>query len=153
MIPKASEQSVGLCFIHLLRFANTNRSGVLTKPDRIPAGEEHGWIRFIRNEREPLDNNWYCVKQPSSNDIKQNITWTEARKREDDFFTLTAPWSELDTMYHKYLRTRNLVERLSSVLSDLISKRSVFALFFPMVALLNYCAGSPKFKKNWNAGS
>ncbi|RXW23709.1 hypothetical protein EST38_g2143 [Candolleomyces aberdarensis] len=97
--------------------------GVLTKPDRIPTGEEQSWIRFIRNEREPLDNNWYCVKQPSSNDIKQNITWNEARKREDDFFTLTAPWSELDTMYHKYLRTRNLVERLSSVLSDLISKR------------------------------
>ncbi|KAJ2918308.1 hypothetical protein MD484_g2118, partial [Candolleomyces efflorescens] len=97
--------------------------GVLTKPDRIPTGEEHGWIRFIRNEREPLDNNWYCVKQPSSNDIKQNITWNEARKHEDDFFTLTAPWSELDTMYHKYLRTGNLVERLSLVLSDLISKR------------------------------
>ncbi|KAJ2930159.1 hypothetical protein H1R20_g6940, partial [Candolleomyces eurysporus] len=97
--------------------------GVLTKPDRIPTGEEQSWIRFIRNEREPLDNNWYCVKQPSSNDIKQNITWNEARKREDDFFTLTVPWSELDMMYHKYLRTRNLVERLSSVLSDLISKR------------------------------
>jgi hypothetical protein len=129
MIPKANGQSVGPNYIPLPGYANTNCSGVLTKPDRIPTGEEHGWIRFIRNEREALDNNWYCVKQPSSNDIKQNITWTEARKREDDFFTLTAPWSELDTMYHKYLRTRNLVGRLSSVLSDLISKRSVFPLF------------------------
>ncbi|KAF6746773.1 P-loop containing nucleoside triphosphate hydrolase protein [Ephemerocybe angulata] len=97
--------------------------GVLTKPDRIPMGEERGWIGFIRNEREPLDNNWYCVKQPSSNDLKNNMTWAEARKREEEFFAMTAPWCDLDSIYHKYLRTRNLVERLSGVLSDLISKR------------------------------
>ncbi|RXW23705.1 hypothetical protein EST38_g2163 [Candolleomyces aberdarensis] len=97
--------------------------GVLTKPDRIPEGEQNHWLPFIRNEREPLDNNWYCVKQPSSSDIKQNITWDEARKREDDYFSMTPPWNELDTIYLKYLRTRNLVERLSSVLSDLIAKR------------------------------
>ncbi|KAF8161524.1 P-loop containing nucleoside triphosphate hydrolase protein [Crassisporium funariophilum] len=97
--------------------------GVLTKPDRIPTGEENNWLPFIRNEKEPLENNWYCVKQPSSNDIKNNITWAQARQREDEFFSMTAPWSELDAMYQKYLRTANLVERLSSILSDLISKR------------------------------
>ncbi|KAJ2922805.1 hypothetical protein H1R20_g14300, partial [Candolleomyces eurysporus] len=97
--------------------------GVLTKPDRIPEGEQNHWLPFIRNEREALDNNWYCVKQPSSSDIKQKITWDEARKREDDYFSMTPPWNELDTIYLKYLRTRNLVERLSSVLSDLIAKR------------------------------
>lgn len=97
--------------------------GVLTKPDRIPVGEEANWLPFIRNEKEPLENNWYCVKQPSSNDIKQKITWSEARQREDEYFSMTAPWSDLDTMYQKYLRTSNLVERLSSILSDLISKR------------------------------
>lgn len=63
------------------------------------------------------------MKQPSSNDIKQNITWAEARQREDEFFSMTAPWSDLDGVYQKYLRTRNLVERLSGVLSDLIAKR------------------------------
>lgn len=98
-------------------------TGVLTKPDRIPVGEEANWLPFIRNEKEPLENNWYCVKQPSSNDIRQKITWTEARQREDEYFSMTAPWSDLDTMYQKYLRTSNLVERLSSILSDLISKR------------------------------
>ncbi|KAJ2922809.1 hypothetical protein H1R20_g14301, partial [Candolleomyces eurysporus] len=97
--------------------------GVLTKPDRIPTGEEKGWIDFIRNEREPLENNWYCVKQPSSSDLKQNITWHDARQREEEYFAGTSPWSELDSIFHKYLRTRNLVDRLSSVLSDLIAKR------------------------------
>ncbi|KAF8805241.1 hypothetical protein BYT27DRAFT_7224945 [Phlegmacium glaucopus] len=97
--------------------------GVLTKPDRIPTGEEANWLPFIRNEKETLENNWYCVKQPSSNDIKQNITWMGARRRENEFFSMTPPWSELDAMHQKYLRTSNLVERLSSILSDLISKR------------------------------
>jgi hypothetical protein len=51
-----------------------NILGVLTKPDRIPTGEEANWIPFIRNEKETLENNWYCVKQPSSSDIKLGIT-------------------------------------------------------------------------------
>ncbi|KAK0499138.1 P-loop containing nucleoside triphosphate hydrolase protein [Armillaria luteobubalina] len=97
--------------------------GVLTKPDRIPAGDEAGWLDFIHNEREPLENNWYCVKQPSSTDIKNGITWAEARTRENEFFSMTAPWAELDPVYQRYLRTVNLVERLSNILSDLISKR------------------------------
>ncbi|KAJ6564726.1 P-loop containing nucleoside triphosphate hydrolase protein [Mycena capillaripes] len=97
--------------------------GVLTKPDRIPRGDEESWLPLIRNEQEALENNWYCVKQPSSQDLKQGITWEEARARENDFFTITSPWSELDPMYQKYLRTSNLVDRLSSILSDLISKR------------------------------
>ncbi|KAJ6556994.1 P-loop containing nucleoside triphosphate hydrolase protein [Mycena vulgaris] len=97
--------------------------GVLTKPDRIPRGDEENWLPLIRNEQESLENNWYCVKQPSSQDLKQGITWEEARARENDFFSLTPPWSELDPMYQKYLRTSNLIDRLSSILSDLISKR------------------------------
>ncbi|KAJ7775530.1 P-loop containing nucleoside triphosphate hydrolase protein [Mycena metata] len=97
--------------------------GVLTKPDRIPHGDEESWLPLIRNEQETLENNWYCVKQPSSQDLKQGMTWEEARTREHEFFSLTPPWSELDPMYQKYLRTSNLVDRLSSILSDLISKR------------------------------
>ncbi|KAJ7512921.1 P-loop containing nucleoside triphosphate hydrolase protein [Mycena galericulata] len=97
--------------------------GVLTKPDRIPKGDEESWLPLLRNEQEALENNWYCVKQPSSQDLKQGITWEEARERENHFFSLTPPWSDLDPMYQKYLRTSNLIERLSSILSDLISKR------------------------------
>lgn len=99
----------------------------LTRPAlttaRIPRGDEESWLPLIRNEQEALENNWYCVKQPSSQDLKQGVTWEEARARENDFFTLTPPWSGLDSMYQKYLRTSNLIGRLSSILSDLISKR------------------------------
>ena len=96
---------------------------MLTKPDRIPVGEEESWLPFIRNEKEPLENNWYCVKQPSQADLKKGVTWSDARKREDEWFALTQPWSSMDFVYQRYLRTTNLIERLSSILSDLVKKR------------------------------
>ena len=124
---------------------------MLTKPDRIPTGEETNWIPFIRNEKETLENNWYCVKQPSSSDIKTGITWSQARQREQDFFAMTPPWSELDAVYQKYLKTSNLVERLSSILSDLISKRSLnLVLTFLSVSYSSFClfTGSRKSRTN-----
>ncbi|KAG6883701.1 hypothetical protein C0993_004521 [Termitomyces sp. T159_Od127] len=97
--------------------------GVLTKPDRIPTGEEQDWISILHNVKEPLENGWFCVKQPSSAEIAAGMTWEKARKTEDDFFASKAVWSDLDEMYKKYLCTRNLVQRLSVLLSDLISRR------------------------------
>jgi hypothetical protein len=120
----------------------------LTKPDRIPSGEEKGWIDFIRNEREPLENNWYCVKQPSSSDLKQELTWHDARRREEEYFAGTSPWNELDSVFHKYLRTRNLVDRLSSVLSDLIAKRYEFPLNPVIQPLISLVVGCLKSKRS-----
>jgi Dynamin central region len=109
--------------IYLRRLTN-DHIGVLTKPDRIPTGEVANWLPFIRNEKEPLKNGWYCVKQPGSEAIKDGISWAQARKEEETFF---AGWSEeLDAVYHKHLTTSSLVERLSLILSDLISKRFCF---------------------------
>jgi hypothetical protein len=120
------KRTIGLLqFFELVEFQPIFAIGVLTKPDRIPTGEESNWLPFIRNEKERLENNWFCVKQPSSADLKANITWSQARQMEDDFFSSKSPWCDLERMYQKYLRTGNLVERLSSVLSDLIMKRFV----------------------------
>ncbi|KAI6167303.1 P-loop containing nucleoside triphosphate hydrolase protein [Pisolithus thermaeus] len=97
--------------------------GVLTKPDRIPAGEEESWIKLIRNDVEPLANNWFCVKQPSSTDIAQGITWAAARAAEDSFFAGIQPWCDLEEHLQSFLRTARLTERLSHILAELISKR------------------------------
>lgn len=103
--------------------------GVLTKPDRIQAGEAGSWTSFVKNEREALEHNWFCVKQPSPEQLKLGITWVEARNSENVWFSTTAPWCELEGRYQKYLRTSNLVAKLSIVLSDLIAKRSVSTSF------------------------
>ncbi|KZT28391.1 hypothetical protein NEOLEDRAFT_1154609 [Neolentinus lepideus HHB14362 ss-1] len=97
--------------------------GVLTKPDRIPTDEKDNWIRYIRNEREYLDNGWFCVKLPNSKALSSGISWEQARAEEDQFFSHTSPWSDLDSFVQKHLRTRNLTERLSHLLSELIQKR------------------------------
>ncbi|TCD65552.1 hypothetical protein EIP91_002516 [Steccherinum ochraceum] len=97
--------------------------GVLTKPDRIPAGDDEEWIDFIKNDVESLENGWYSVKQPDSRELKAGISWAEARDKEKEFFASTSPWCDLDAMYQRQLGTHNLTERLSEVLSELISKR------------------------------
>ncbi|KAL0958272.1 hypothetical protein HGRIS_000424 [Hohenbuehelia grisea] len=97
--------------------------GVLTKPDRIAAGDEQRWVSFVRNKEEPLEHGWFCVKQPGSTELKKGITWIEARQKENEFFSMTAPWNEMEGVYQKHLRTSNLIERASSVLSNLIAKR------------------------------
>ncbi|KAJ4482537.1 P-loop containing nucleoside triphosphate hydrolase protein [Lentinula aciculospora] len=98
--------------------------GVLTKPDRISEGDDEDWVRFVKNEGDyKLLHNWFCVRQPNSSELKTGITWQEARNKENQFFAATAAWRDLDPMYQRYLRTGNLVERLSGILSDLISKR------------------------------
>ncbi|KAI6014082.1 hypothetical protein PISMIDRAFT_212315 [Pisolithus microcarpus 441] len=97
--------------------------GVLTKPDRIPHGEEEQWIKLIRNDVEPLVNNWYCVRQPGSNDLAQGSGWSWARSLEDTFFAHTAPWCNLEDHLQSFLRTSRLTDRLSTILAELISKR------------------------------
>ncbi|KAI0925224.1 hypothetical protein AcW1_007088 [Taiwanofungus camphoratus] len=97
--------------------------GVLTKPDRIPPGEEDRWLRFIKNEYEPLDNGWFSVKQPDSRALSAGISWADARRQEQEYFLATSPWSDLDSGYQRFLGTARLTECLSAVLSDLIAKR------------------------------
>ncbi|PCH35504.1 hypothetical protein WOLCODRAFT_145834 [Wolfiporia cocos MD-104 SS10] len=97
--------------------------GVLTKPDRIPPGEEDRWIRFIKNEYEALDNGWFSVKQPDSRALAAGISWADARKQEKEYFSSTSPWSELGFEFQNRLGTANLTHCLSNILTDLIAKR------------------------------
>ncbi|KAF9807180.1 hypothetical protein IEO21_08339 [Rhodonia placenta] len=97
--------------------------GVLTKPDRIPRGEESRWTRFIKNEYEALDNGWFTVKQPDSLALAAGITWVEARKTEREFFESTEAWAELEYEFQGRLGTANLTRCLSDILTDLIAKR------------------------------
>ena len=96
--------------------------GVLTKPDRIPSGEEDRWLRFIRGEAESLTNGWFTVRQPATKDLEEGMTWERAREQERLFFSTTSPWSS-DTDWSHRFGTNNLTESLSKILSDLIKRR------------------------------
>jgi hypothetical protein len=75
--------------------------GVLTKVDRIDIGTYVSRLKILKNEDEPLVNNWFCIKQPSASELKAGITYEEARGRENSFFATTAPWKDLDPAYQK----------------------------------------------------
>ena len=79
-------------------------------------------MRFIKDEAEQLTNGWFAVKQPASKDLKEGITWEEAREQEKLFFSTTLPWSSA-TEYRDRLGTQNLTGSLSNILSDLIRSR------------------------------
>ena len=86
-------------------------------------GEEERWIDFIRNNQVTLKHGWYCVKQPDSQQLKEGVTWSQARERELSFFSDRKPWSSLSSEDRQHLGTLNLVTFLSDTLSDLIARR------------------------------
>jgi hypothetical protein len=98
-------------------------AGVLTKPDRIPPGEESIWISKIQSGRKDGGIEYYSVKNPESQEIRNGITYEQAREKEAEFFSTKAPWSNLEWLYKQCLGTDKLTRRLSQVLSNLISKR------------------------------
>ncbi|KAI0032843.1 P-loop containing nucleoside triphosphate hydrolase protein [Vararia minispora EC-137] len=97
--------------------------GVLTKPDRIDPGEEDQWIRFLNPENSDRPLDFYCVKNPASQALKDGITWEQARRAEHEFFSQTAPWATLDWLYTQRLGTEKLTQRLARTLTDLITRR------------------------------
>jgi hypothetical protein len=105
------------------RAANDGCAGVLTKPDRIPTGEESIWISKIQSGGKDGGVEYYSVKNPDSQDIKNGITYGQAREKEAEFFSTKAPWSSLEWLYKRRLGTDKLTRRLGQVLSNLISKR------------------------------
>jgi len=107
----------------VFRAANASRVGVLTKPDRIPVGEEAIWINKIQRGGKDGGIEYYSMKNPDSQDIRNGITYEQARDNEAEFFSTRAPWSNLDWLYKRRLGTGKLTRRLGQVLTELISRR------------------------------
>ena len=103
--------------------ADASRLGVLTKPDRIPVGDEAIWIDKIQRGGKDGGIEYYSVKNPDSQDIRNGITYEQARDNEAEFFSTRVPWSNLEWVYKRRLGTDKLTRRLGQVLTDLISRR------------------------------
>jgi len=109
----------------LFHAIDASRAGVLTKPDRIPAGEEASWISKVQSGGENGGIEYYSVKNPDSQDIRKGITYEQAREKEAEFFSTRSPWSNLEWPYQRRLGTDKLTRRLGQVLSNLISEKRV----------------------------
>ncbi|KAF8589012.1 hypothetical protein K439DRAFT_1333756 [Ramaria rubella] len=97
--------------------------GVLTKPDRIEVATGDKWAAVLRNEENKLLNGWFCVKQPDPTELRQKVTWEDARLREDIFFSHQEPWKSLADRHKRRLGSMNLIRYLSRLLSKLVALR------------------------------
>lgn len=78
---------------------------------------------LLRNAQERHKHGWYCVKQPSGEDMKAGITWSEARQAEVDWFESNEPWASADAGIQSRLGTAPLAKALGEILFGLIARR------------------------------
>lgn len=85
--------------------ARERTMGVLTKPDLITASRMHDIENIIKGVFHRVGSGWYVTKQLSHEEIEEcerEISYAEARAREQDFFS-SGPWiSSLATMAHRF---------------------------------------------------
>ena len=101
----------------------TNRTAVLTKPDRIATREHEAWVRLLENQTERFRHGWHCVKQSNQQQLDEGVSWAEARHNEISFFDQTPPWSTLEESIKSRLGTKFLTQHLGSILFELICQR------------------------------
>lgn len=84
---------------------------------------------MMRNQKEYFKHGWYCVKQPGTAELRERITWDQARENERNFFQRTAPWSTVEFDLKERLGTEKLSAALGQKLFALIVKRYVFSWY------------------------
>ncbi|KAF2452910.1 P-loop containing nucleoside triphosphate hydrolase protein [Lineolata rhizophorae] len=95
--------------------------GVLTKPDRIPAGDPvDQWEEVLNGRKFGLGYSYFVTKQPSTEDLNAGISHQRAREAERVFFATKEPWATRFSQYKERFGTHNLQDRLSELLAKQI---------------------------------
>ncbi|EUC29865.1 hypothetical protein COCCADRAFT_29151 [Bipolaris zeicola 26-R-13] len=98
--------------------------GVLTKPDRLPAGSRHDKLKEVFDQKRfALGYGYFAVKNPGQDEINQGISHGEARTREEHFFREDTTWSSTFKAYTNSFGTTNLQAFLSKTLAEQMLKR------------------------------
>lgn len=72
-----------------------------------------------------MPHGWFAVKMPDSTQLKNGVTWEEARRGETNFFGDNGPWCDLPPHNKQRLGSSALAEYLGSLLSDLFLNKYV----------------------------
>ncbi|KAF3918331.1 hypothetical protein ABW21_db0206725 [Orbilia brochopaga] len=89
--------------------------GVITKCDRIEAGDERETLEIAANKTERLHHGWFVVRNRNTAETIQGITMEALRKLENDFFS-QEPWNSLD-------RNKVGIDKLKTFLGHLLHAR------------------------------
>lgn len=93
----------------------------MTKPDTLPPGATKSrglWLDVIEGRRHVTKLGYYCTRQPDDEERGRNITTSQARVAEKEFFSKNAPWAT-STSQDRF-GTDNLVASLSKLLAKII---------------------------------
>ncbi|KIY62353.1 P-loop containing nucleoside triphosphate hydrolase protein [Cylindrobasidium torrendii FP15055 ss-10] len=93
--------------------------GVLTKPDTLQHGEEHGWLDILSGTSHRLHHGYFVTKQPGPAELEENIDHAEARQREKTYFATKQPWKDANGV----VRSRMGIPSLTVTLSRLLRQR------------------------------
>ncbi|KAL4873018.1 hypothetical protein BDV12DRAFT_209663 [Aspergillus spectabilis] len=94
------------------RGAKHRALGVLTKPDRVQAGDSYTqWTEILVGDKFHLEYGYYVVKNNPDPSVEHSV----AREEEDEFFT-SPPWATELVAYQDRFGTRNLQTTLSRLL-------------------------------------
>ncbi|KAJ3017362.1 hypothetical protein HKX48_003571 [Thoreauomyces humboldtii] len=69
--------------------------GVLTKPDTIEAGTHDRWLQIMLGHQYALKLGYWMIKNPTKADLDRDISFDDARKMEENFFSGQLPWSTI----------------------------------------------------------
>jgi len=101
----------------------TRTVGVLTKADILALRsdeEQELWRKIVQNRTYPLKHGYYVTRLCNSDELKNDLSWEEIRRKERDFFSSRGAWSSVPKTR---LGTENLTEALSALLENMIAKR------------------------------
>ena len=98
-----------------VRGAKARTLGVLTKPDRVQAGEYSQWVTILEGDKFSLGHGYFVVRNTKDPFIEHSV----ARAEEADFFAAD-PWSTELAAYQDRFGTRQLQAALSTLLLEQI---------------------------------
>jgi len=101
-------------------------------------------VGYIKGKTEPLHRGWFCVKQPDTQSPHPVPPLAVAREQEDMWFKKTSIWRELPRSFHNRLGTKNLVQRLEEILSDLMSDKYATPFIFARVDVIDVLHSVPE---------
>ena len=130
MIRTGPGQSVGSPDADVAHFfcgligVNGTAIGILTKPDRMAAGTEPGWLDYFLGKTVPLKHGWFCIRRPDFNEMQAGMTRDEALEKEKETFSTHAPWNTLGTDEKERLGLTSLRQHVFKVHAQAISEKS-----------------------------
>ena len=86
--------------------------GVLTKPDLIDDGAENEVAQVLLNKRKPLNLGYVMVKNRSQREIIENISISEVRENEKNYFKDHPTWS---SMNGEFFGIQNLISKITQL--------------------------------------